>query len=781
MAQVVHGRQVVFPQVVQHAQQDLLLEGAQGVDAGLVFLLVVGVGDFLDQPLAQGLLVEVIVLVEPLLDRQLDGEIAGQRSFQAGHVPLLGQRLRRNMLADGGIEHFLAELGDSVTDVLGGQQAVAHVVDHLALLVGHVVVFEQLLADVEVAAFDLALRLLDGVGHHAVLDGLTGLHAQRLHEVLHPVGGEDAHQAVFQRQVETAGAGVSLTAGTATQLVVDTARLVALRGDHVQATGFQHLLVTLLPVSLDLGDLFGGRVVQGGHLGLPVAAQQDVGTTTGHVGGDGQCARSTGLRDDLGFFFVVLGVQDLVVDTFLLEQVGHVLGGFDGRGTDQDRTAMGHAFLDVGDDRGVLLVGGQVHQVVEVLAGQRLVRWDDHHVEVVDLGELECLGVGGTGHAGQLGVEAEVVLEGGRGQGLALGLDVQVFLGLDRLVQAFGQAAARHGAAGVLVDQEDLAFLDDVLDVAVEQLVRAQAGVDVGQQAQVVRRVQALALGQQAGLGQHVLDELVAGLVQFDLTALLVDGVVALLGHLAFDFLDVLGQARDQAVDLDVQLGAVLGLAGDDQRGARFVDEDRVDFVDHGEVQLTLELLVLAERHVVAQVVETEFVVGAVGDVGGIGGALFFRRLEGRDDADVEAEEFVQRTHPVGVAASQVVVDGDHVHALAGQRVEVHSQGTDQGLAFTGAHFCDHAFVQGHAADQLDIEVTHAHYALAGLAGHGEGFGQQLVERLAFGQAFLELCGLAPQLLVGEGHHLLFEGIDGAHRLEHAFDFTLVLASKKFF
>jgi hypothetical protein len=84
-----------------------------------------------------------------------------------------GQRLRRDVLTDGGVQHFLAELDDGVANVLGRQQAVAHVVDHLALLVGHVVVFEQLLADVEVAAFDLALRLLDGVGDHAVLDGLA--------------------------------------------------------------------------------------------------------------------------------------------------------------------------------------------------------------------------------------------------------------------------------------------------------------------------------------------------------------------------------------------------------------------------------------------------------------------------------------------------------------------------------------------------------------------------------------------------------------------------------
>ncbi|MOA07487.1 hypothetical protein D3C78_1271880 [compost metagenome] len=88
--------------------------------------------------------------------------------------------------------------------------------------------------------------------------------------------------------------------------------------------------------------------------------------------------------------------------------------------------------------------------------------------------------------------------------------------------------------------------------------------------------------------------------------------------------------------------------------------------------------------------------------------------------------------------------------------------------------------MQGHAADQLHIEVAHAHHALAGFTGHGEGFRQQLVQCLAFGQTLLELCGFGAQLLIGEGDHFLFEGIDDVHRLEHAFDFTLVLASKKF-
>jgi hypothetical protein len=172
--------------------------------------------------------------------------------------------------ADGGVEHVLAEVGDGFADVVGGQQRVTHVIDHFTLFVVDVVEFEQLLANVEVAAFNLALGLFDGVGHHAVLD-LRRLHAQGFHEVLHPVRGEDAHQAVFQRQVEAAGTGITLTAGTATQLVVDTARFVTLGGDHLQAAGLQHLLVTLLPVGLDLGDLLRARVFQRGdfHFQLP--------------------------------------------------------------------------------------------------------------------------------------------------------------------------------------------------------------------------------------------------------------------------------------------------------------------------------------------------------------------------------------------------------------------------------------------------------------------------------------------------------------------------------
>ncbi len=121
------------------------------------------------------------------------------------------------------------------------------------------------------------------------------------------------------------------------------------------------------------------------------------------------------------------------------------------------------------------------------------------------------------------------------------------------------------------------------------------------------------------------------------------------------------------------------------------------------------------------------------------------------DDADRHAEEAVDRAHPLGVAAGQVVVHRDDVDALAVERVQIGGQRGDERLAFAGLHLGDVAAVQHHAADQLHVEVPHVEHAAAGFADDGEGFRQQVVERFAVGDALAELGGLAAQLLVGEG------------------------------
>ena len=132
--------------------------------------------------------------------------------------------------------------------------------------------------------------------------------------------------------------------------------------------------------------------------------------------------------------------------------------------------------------------------------------------------------------------------------------------------------------------------------------------------------------------------------------------------------------------------------------------------------------------------------------------------------ADREAEELVDAPHPLGVALGEVVVDGDDVHALAGERIEVDRQRGDQRLAFAGLHLGDLALVQHHAADQLHVEMPLAERALGGLADGGEGRHQQVVERVPIGELLAERVGAGPQLGVGQALELRLEHVDGLDR-----------------
>ena len=135
--------------------------------------------------------------------------------------------------------------------------------------------------------------------------------------------------------------------------------------------------------------------------------------------------------------------------------------------------------------------------------------------------------------------------------------------------------------------------------------------------------------------------------------------------------------------------------------------------------------------HVVAQVVEAELGVGPVDDVGRVRSWRRRRVLAGLDHADGDAERVVDRAHPLGVAAGEVVVDGDHVDAVAGERVQEHGERRGQRLALAGPHLGDRPVVQDHAADQLDVEVALAERPPRRLAAERERLREQVVERLA--------------------------------------------------
>ncbi len=219
-------------------------------------------------------------------------------------------------------------------------------------------------------------------------------------------------------------------------------------------------------------------------------------------------------------------------------------------------------------------------------------------------------------------------------------------------------------------------------------------------------------------------------------------------------------ELRDIRVDGVVELGAVVERAGNDQRRARLVDQDRIDFVDDGVDVAALHHVLEPVFHVIAQIIEAELVIGAVGDVAVVLLLALLVVEPMDDDADGESEEFVDLAHPFGVALGEIIVDGDDVDAAAGKRVEINRQRRDQRLAFAGLHFGNLAFMQHHAADQLHVEMALAERALTCFADGGEGRHQDIVQRLAAGQLLLEFVGARAQRLVGERFQFPLQRVD---------------------
>ena len=123
------------------------------------------------------------------------------------------------------------------------QGGAANRIDRFALLVHHVVVFEQVLARLEVLGFDGHLRVLDAPRNQLGLDGNSLGHAQAIHQRLDALAAEHAQQIVFERKEKAGRAGIALASGAAAELIINAPRFVAFRAENVQTAESDHFIV----------------------------------------------------------------------------------------------------------------------------------------------------------------------------------------------------------------------------------------------------------------------------------------------------------------------------------------------------------------------------------------------------------------------------------------------------------------------------------------------------------------------------------------------------------
>ena len=94
---------------------------------------------------------------------------------------------------------------------------------------------------------------------------------------------------------------------------------MALSTNNMQATGSQNGFVVFFPLLFNLLNLRFSGVFQLIHFRLPVTAQYNISTTACHVGCNCYRSGTTGLRNDIGFLSMELGVQYFMRDLFFFQ------------------------------------------------------------------------------------------------------------------------------------------------------------------------------------------------------------------------------------------------------------------------------------------------------------------------------------------------------------------------------------------------------------------------------------------------------------------------------
>ena len=471
---------------------------------------------------------------------------------------------------------------------------------------------------------------------------------------------------------------------------------------------------------------------------LDFRGKLDVGSSSGHVGGDGHGRSLACLGHDLGLAGMLLGIQHIVTDSPEPEHFAEEFGSLHIRSAYKDRPSLPGQFHDPVDHCVVFGPLRLVNHILPVVTDYRTVGRDHDDVELVYGPEFAGLRLCRTGHTGELVVHPEIVLQGDGGKRLCGGLHLHVFLGLHRLVQTVAPTASFHHTSGLFVDNLHLVVHDDVVDILLEHGISLQelrdsmhalalqgeilhqgilllllfskgkpALFDGGDLASHVREHEEVGIGnitghevgtlvghrnrillflddEIEGVGDHmhlplvVLHIEILGFLHYLLHAglaeelderlifwkslmgpekklsafILVSSGNSFLGfvkHLVHKCSLALVKSLDIGTELH-ELGIVLRLgdgSGDDERGPGIVNEDGVYLVDDGIMVLPLDKVVHIHGHVVAEIVETELVVGAEGYVAvirilariGVGLVLI-------DAVDGKPMEHVQGTHP---------------------------------------------------------------------------------------------------------------------------------------
>ena len=91
---------------------------------------------------------------------QVEREDVFHRRIEPVHIPLFRIGFGRNMCLDQFINGLVAHHGDGIIDAFGFHELQTLFKHHFALVVHHIIIFQNIFANVEIACLDFLLRAL---------------------------------------------------------------------------------------------------------------------------------------------------------------------------------------------------------------------------------------------------------------------------------------------------------------------------------------------------------------------------------------------------------------------------------------------------------------------------------------------------------------------------------------------------------------------------------------------------------------------------------------------
>src|SRR4029077_3774580 len=157
-------------------------------------------------------------------------------------------------------------------------------------------------------------------------------------------------------------------------------------------------------------------------------AKFDVGSPARPIRRGGHGASEACAGDNLSLLHVVLGVKDRMRNFLQLEHAAKKLARLNAGGADKHGLSLAVGALDRLDHGVVFFATRLVNAIVLIETADGTIRRDDVDVKAIDVMKLVRLGFGRAGHSGEFLVKPEVVLDGNRGEGLSLALNLSLFL-----------------------------------------------------------------------------------------------------------------------------------------------------------------------------------------------------------------------------------------------------------------------------------------------------------------------------------------------------------------